>query len=232
MAHKVADAAGTPAQRKAHAVARVAIPPRHHLIVDGEDEALVAGGGGARGEFRGQAAILVEKDLHPFWSRRRGADRFERRSRSVARAVERSEPRSRARRGKFGMRPQETRKPGRADDDRRWQPDAEQLDRLIARRSAGEQGRNELDRRQRRLVVAQGDLVAGGAVDHVEQRARQLLARERAQGGDAVAFAFERIVAHQAQSRYALIALSRKSLRLSAGEKPAVAQSSVESHCR
>ena len=74
---KVADAARTPAQRKAHAVARVAVAPRHHLIVDGEDEALVAGGGGARGEFRGQAAILVEKDLHPFRPRRRGADLLE-----------------------------------------------------------------------------------------------------------------------------------------------------------
>src|SRR6202167_167521 len=37
MTEKVEDAARTPAQREAHAVARIAVSPRHHLIVDGED---------------------------------------------------------------------------------------------------------------------------------------------------------------------------------------------------
>ena len=119
----------------------------------------------------------------------------------MARAVDRSEPRCRARRGEFGVRPQEAGEAGRADDDGRWQFDAEQFDRLVALRRAGEQGRKELDRGKSRLVAAHGDLVAGGAVDHVEQHARQLLAGQRAQRGDAVAFALERGLIHQASSR-------------------------------
>ena len=158
---------------------------------------MITGRRGAGGEFGGEAAILIEKDLHPFRPRRRGADLFDGRGRGVARAVDRSEPRRRARRGEFGVRPQQARKPSRTDDDGRRQLDAEQLDRLVAGRRACEQGRNEFDCGQRRLVVAHGDLVAGGAVDHVEQHARQRLARERAQGGDAVAFALERGLIHQ-----------------------------------
>ena len=99
------------------------------------------------------------------------------------------------------MRPQQAGKPGRADDDRGGQLDAEQLDRLVALGRAGEQRRDELDCGQRRLVAAHGDLVAGGAVDQVEQHARQLLAGERAQRGDAVAFALERGLIHQTFSR-------------------------------
>ena len=66
---------------------------------------------------------------------------------------------------------------------------------------AGEQGWNDLDRGQRRLVAAHGDFVAGGAVDHVEQHAGKVLARERAQRRNAVAFALERGLIHQASSR-------------------------------
>ena len=66
---------------------------------------------------------------------------------------------------------------------------------------AGEQRRNELHCGQRRLVAAHGDLVAGGAVNQVEQHSRQLLAGERAQRRDAVAFAFERGLIHQTSSR-------------------------------
>ena len=78
---------------------------------------------------------------------------------------------------------------------------AEQFDRLVARGRAREQRRNEFERGQRRLVGAHGDLVAGGAVDHVEQHSRQLLAGERAQRGDAVAFALDRGLIHQTSSR-------------------------------
>ena len=78
---------------------------------------------------------------------------------------------------------------------------AEQLDRLVARGCAGEQRRNELHCGQRRLVAAHGDLVAGGAVNQVEQHSRQLLAGERAQRRDAVAFALERGLIHQTSSR-------------------------------
>jgi hypothetical protein len=106
-----------------------------------------------------------------------------------------------ARRGEFGVRPQEASEPSRADDDGRWQLDAEQIDRLVAGRRAGEQGRKELDCGQRRLVVVHGDLIAGGAVHHVEQHARQRLARERPHGRDAVAFALERDLIHQAPNR-------------------------------
>ena len=201
MAQKVDQTARTPAQREGHAVARIAVAPRHHLIVDRKNETLVTGRRGAVGEFGGQPAILVQKDLHPFRPRRRGADLFDGRGRGVARAVDRSEPRRRARRGEFGVRPQQARKPSRADDDGRWQLDAEQVDRLIAGCRAGEQGRNEFDCGQRRLVGAHGDLVAGGAVDHVEQHARQLLARQRPQRGDAVAFALEPGLIHQQSSR-------------------------------
>ena len=48
---------------------------------------------------------------------------------------------------------------------------------------------------------AHGDLVAGGAVNQVEQQPRQLLAGERAQRRDAVAFALERGLIHQTFSR-------------------------------
>ena len=79
--------------------------------------------------------------------------------------------------------------------------DAEQFDRLVALGAPGEHGRHELHCGHRRLVVAHGDLVAGRAVDHVEQHARQLLACEFAQRRDAVAFALERRFIHQASSR-------------------------------
>jgi hypothetical protein len=78
---------------------------RHHLVVDGEDERLIAGRRGARREFGGEAAILVEKHLHPFRPRRRRADLLDRRSRGVARAVDRPEPRRRAGRRELGVRP-------------------------------------------------------------------------------------------------------------------------------
>ena len=78
---------------------------------------------------------------------------------------------------------------------------AEQLDRLVALGRSGEQRRNELHCGQRRLVAAHGDLVAGGAVNQVEQHSRQLLAGERPQRRDAVAFALERGLVHQAFSR-------------------------------
>src|SRR4029077_21207367 len=57
-AQKVDDAARTPAQREGHAVARIPVSTRDHLVVDGEDEPMIAGGGGAAGEFSGQPAIL------------------------------------------------------------------------------------------------------------------------------------------------------------------------------
>jgi hypothetical protein len=130
VAHKIDHAARPPAQREGHAVVRIAVAPGHHLIVDREDEAL---------EFGREGPILIEKDLHPFRPRRRGADLFDGRSRGVTRAVDRPESRRRARRGKFRARPQQPRKASRADDDRRRQLDAEQLDRLIAGRRAYEQ---------------------------------------------------------------------------------------------
>ncbi len=150
----------------------------------------------------------------------------------MAGRIDRPEPRRGARSLDLGARPQQPGEPGRTDNDRGGQLEAEQLDRLVARRGSGEERRNELHCGQRRLVAAHGDLVAGGAVNQVEQQPRQLLAGKRAQRRDAVTFAFERGLIHQTPSRYALIALSRKSLRLSAAGKPAVAQSSVVSHCR
>src|ERR1700742_4736793 len=95
------------------------------------------------------------------------------------------------------MRPQEAREASRAYDHWRWQLDAEQFDRLIALGRAGEQGRDERELSQRRLVLAHSDLVAGGAVYHVEQHARQFLSSQRAQRRDAVAFALERRSIHQ-----------------------------------
>ena len=89
--------------------------------------------------------------------------------------------------------------------------------------------RRKFDRGERRLVASHGDLVARGAVDHVEYHARKAPARELAQRGDAVSLALQGRCVHQAFSRYALIALSRKSLRFSCGEKPEVAQSSASS---
>ena len=115
--------------------------------------------------------------------------------------VDRPEPRGGAGRGELGVRPQEAGKPGRADDHRGHERLAEQLDRLVARRRAGEQRRNEFERGKRRLIVAHGDLVARRAVDHVEQHPRQLLAGERAQRGDAVTLAFDRSLVHQTSSR-------------------------------
>ena len=98
----------------------------------------------------------------------------------MARRIDRSETRRRPRGRKLGMWPQETREAGRPDDDRRREPDAEKLDRLVALRRAFEQLGDEFDRSQRRLVAPHGDLVAGGAVHHVEHHARQPLSRERA----------------------------------------------------
>ena len=200
-AQEVEHALRAPAQGKGHAIAGVAVAPRHHLVVDGEDERPIAGRRGARGEFRGEAAILVEKHLHPFGAGRRRADLLDGRGRGVARRIDRSEPRRRAGRGQFGVRPQQAGKTGRADDDRRRQPDAEQFDRLVALRRAGEQFRRKFHLSQRRLVAAHGDLVAGGAVDHVEQHARQPFPRHRSQRSDAIAFALKRSSVHQTWSR-------------------------------
>ncbi len=193
--------ARTEAQRKGHAIADVAIAARRHLIVDGENEPAIAGGCGARGEFGGKAAIPVEKNLHPFRPRRRGADLLDGRSRGVARAIDGAEPRRRAGGGEFGARPQEAGEPGRADDDWRRQLDAEKLDRLVALWRAGKHLGPKLDCRERRLVAPHGDLVAGCAVDHVEHHARQPLARQLTQRRDAVALALELRGVHQTESR-------------------------------
>ena len=201
MTQKVEDAAWTPAQREGHAVARIPVAARHHLVVDSEDETLVAGSCGARGELGREGPILIEKDLHPFRPRRRGADLFDGRGRSVARAVDRSESRRRPRRGEFRVRPQQAGKAGRADDDGRAKRLAEQLHGLVASRRARKQLRRQFDRGERRFVVAHGDFIAGRAVDHVEQHPRQLLAGQRAERGDAVAFALNGGLIHQARSR-------------------------------
>ena len=99
------------------------------------------------------------------------------------------------------MRPQQASETGRADDDRRAELRAEQFDRLIARPRAFEQFWRELDRGQRRLVLAHGDLVAGAAVDHVEEHARKLLAGKLTQRSDAIAFSLKRRSSHYASSR-------------------------------
>src|SRR5271166_7009062 len=130
------------------------------------------------------------------------------------------------------MRPEETRQSRRADDDRRRDSAAEQLDRLIALRRAGQDLRHKLDVRQRLFIAAHRDLVACRAVDHVEQHARKTSLGERAQRRNAIGLALEGRRVHHTLSRYALTALSRNSLRLSAGENPAVAQSRVASHWR
>ena len=99
------------------------------------------------------------------------------------------------------MRPQQAGEASRADDDGRAELRAEQFDRLIAGARAFEQFWRKLDRRERGLVRAHGDLVAGAAVDHVEQHARKLLAGKPTQRRDAVAFALERRSSHTASSR-------------------------------
>ena len=223
-AQEVEHAARTPPQRKRHAVAGVAVAARHHLIVDGEDERLVTGRRRAGREFRGEATILIEKHLHPFRSRRGCADLLEGRGRGVAGAVDGPEPRRRAGRGEFGVRPQETGEAGRPDDDGRAQFGAEQLDRLVARRRALEQLGRELDRRQRRLVAAHGDLVAGRAVDHVEQHPRQPLSGKRAQRRQAIALALQRGRVHGASGR--------ESTPRSAGSKAVAAARTAKDRAR
>ncbi len=99
------------------------------------------------------------------------------------------------------MRPEETGEAGRPDDDRRRQLDVEELYRLVALRRAGENFRRKLDRREGRLVASHGDLVARGAVDHVENHARKAPAGERAQRGDAVSLALQCRDVHQAFNR-------------------------------
>ena len=93
-------------------IARVAVAARRHLVVDGEDERLISGRRGARREFGGDAAVLVEEHLHPFRPGRRRADLLDA---STVEAwlvrIDRAEPRRRARRGEFGVRPQQAGKP-------------------------------------------------------------------------------------------------------------------------
>ncbi len=76
-----------------------------------------------------------------------------------------------------------------------------QLDALIALRGAGEELWDQLDLSQRRLVATHRVLVAGAAVNHVEQHPRQLSPRQTPQRGDAVAFARELVRRHAAQRR-------------------------------
>ena len=152
-AGEVHDAARAPPQGKGRAVARVAVAPRHHLVVDGEDEPVIAGRRGARGEFLGEASVLVEEGLHPFRALRRGADLLQARQRGMAGRIDRPEAGGGARSLDLGARPHEPGEAGRTDNDRRAELLAEQLDRLVARGCACEQRRNELHCGQRRLVA-------------------------------------------------------------------------------
>ena len=231
MARKIPKTAGAEAQRKRHAVAHVAVAAGGHLVVDGEHEAVITGLFGARREFGGDAAVLEQKDLHPFGAGGGGADRFDGGGRGMAGGVDRAEPRRRPRRGEFGAGPQQPGEAGRPDDHRRGQFQSEQLDALIAPRRARQQSGRKRYLGERGLVAAHGDLVARRAVDHVEHHARQAPARHFPKRPDAVSATLQRRRLHQTVSRYALMALSRNSLRFSARVSWAVAQSSVSSHC-
>ena len=94
--------------------------------------------------------------------------------------------------GKFPVGPEQSGKPGGADDQRHGEIAAEQAQALVADAAAGEGPRQELDGSKGGLVAAQGHLVLGAAVDEVEQRARQLARREPTSLANAVDAPLER----------------------------------------
>ena len=97
-----------------------------------------------------------------------------------------------ARRGELAVGPEQARKAGRPDDQRHGDLAAEQGQALVACRAAGERPRQQLDRGERRLVAAQGDLVLGTAVDEIEHGVWQGATGQPPGLADAVDAPFER----------------------------------------
>lgn len=78
---------------------------------------------------------------------------------------------------------------------------SKEIDALVAARRARKHARREFDLRQRGLVAAKRHFVAGAAIDHIEQDARQPPSRKLAQRVDAVAAASQRGDVHPGVSR-------------------------------
>ena len=155
-------------RRDGEAVPQVALPVADELVVDRQDEAIVACRLRPLRQFPREAPVLVDEDLHP---PRRGAGRgdgLEGRDGPVAEAEADARFPGRAGGAAFAVGPEETRQAGRPDDEGHGQAMAEQRDRGVPRGGAAERPRQERDLREGGLVAAERRFGLGAAVGEVE----------------------------------------------------------------
>ena len=185
-------------RRDGEAVPDVALAVSDQLVVDGEHQRVVVGRRGALGELAGEAAVLVDEDLHPA---RRGpgrGERLERADRAVA-ETEGGAGRGRGPRSRLlALRPEQALEAGRPDDHRQREAPAEERDREVALGRAGERMRHQGKIVEGGLVSAERRLVLGRTVGEIEDGARQRPPGEPPHGGDAVGLAFEAVGVHGA----------------------------------
>jgi hypothetical protein len=101
------------------------------LVVDGQHQRVVAGGGGALGQFAGEAAVAVDEHLHPARRRAEGGQGLERAYRAVAEAIRGPRRGRRARRRQLAIGPEQTGQAGRADQQGHRKSLAEQGQRQV-----------------------------------------------------------------------------------------------------
>src|SRR5439155_2055834 len=107
------------------AVAQVALALAEQLVVDGEDEAVIARRPGALDELAGEAAVAVDEDLHPARRRLGRRQLLQGAHRAMAEAEAGARRRGRPRRGPLAVRPEQAAEPGRPDHHRQGEPAAE-----------------------------------------------------------------------------------------------------------
>ena len=168
------------------AVANVALAIAEELIVDSQHQRIIAARRRAPGELTGEAPVLVDEDLHPARRCAGGGKVLERAHRAVAETIADAGRARRAGRAALAVRPEQTGKTRRPDDQRHGQLRAEQRYRQIAFAGAAQRARQQLDVGEGLLVSSQRMLVLRTAVGKIENRAWQRGAREAAHGSDAV----------------------------------------------
>ena len=112
--------------RYGEAIANVALAVAEKLIVDGQNECVIAGFRGALGELAGKCPVPVDEYLHPARRGSTGRNILERRHRAVAQAEAGAGPARGARQAALAVRPEKPREACRTDHDRQAQLLAEE----------------------------------------------------------------------------------------------------------
>ncbi len=166
-------ASETEARRDGEAVADVTLAVAQELVIGGQYDGVIAGGLGPIDEFAGEAAILVDEDLHPSRRHARGRYVFQSADGGVACAVGNAGRSGGARRCQFAARPIQAGETCRRDGEWHRELHAEQIvDRSRTAAPFSGRGRNPTSAKAS-VVATKRPLVFRAAIGEVEHRARQ-----------------------------------------------------------